>query len=70
VEELSSDFDEECYQLEYIEREHIIKVLTMWEGNITKSAKMLNVGRNTLYRKIEKYKIDCSEMERCIDMEH
>ncbi|QTL98905.1 PAS domain S-box protein [Iocasia frigidifontis] len=48
-----------------VEKEHIIKVLNLYDGNISKSAKALNIGRNTLYRKIENYKIDCSIMEQC-----
>ncbi|MTI60135.1 MAG: PAS domain S-box protein [Firmicutes bacterium] len=48
-----------------VEKEHIIKVLNLYDGNISKSAKALNIGRNTLYRKIENYKIDCSVMEQC-----
>lgn len=48
-----------------VEKEHIIKVLNLYDGNISKSAKVLKIGRNTLYRKIENYKIDCSVMEQC-----
>lgn len=45
--------------LDYVERNHIIKVLKKYSGNITHSAEALGIGRNTLYRKIEKYRIDC-----------
>lgn len=41
--------------LEEIERKHIEKVLHRFEGNISQAAKALNINRNTLYRKIEKY---------------
>lgn len=41
-----------------LEKEHIIKVLTLFDGNISKSAKVLEIGRNTLYRKMETYQID------------
>ena len=47
-------------KLEDIEKEHIIKVLKAFEGNITKASEALEIGRNTLYRKIEKYNIKCS----------
>ena len=39
------------------EREKIRKVLEEEGGNISRSAKRLNISRNTLYRKIEKYEI-------------
>ncbi len=44
--------------LEAIEKDHIIKTLELYKGNITRTAGSLEIGRNTLYRKIEKYKID------------
>lgn len=56
--------------LEKIEKIHIVNVLKANKGNITESAKDLEIGRNTLYRKIEKYKIDCSNMKQCHEMEH
>lgn len=57
---------QECYKLEHVEKEHIIKVLKMCEGNMTLCAKNLGIGRNTLYRKVKKYNIDCSEFEQCL----
>jgi sigma-54 dependent transcriptional regulator, acetoin dehydrogenase operon transcriptional activator AcoR len=39
------------------EREHIIHLLEKYDGNIVKTAKALNIARNTLYRKIEKLNI-------------
>ncbi|WP_350342896.1 sigma 54-interacting transcriptional regulator [Proteinivorax tanatarense] len=51
--------------LEQVEKEHIIKVLKSSNGNITNSAKTLGIGRNTLYRKIKKHKINCSKFEQC-----
>lgn len=50
--------------LEYMEKCHIKKVLEKYSGNITHSAEALGIGRNTLYRKIKKYKIDCSRFEQ------
>lgn len=49
--------------LELVEKQHIIQVVKSVKGNMTLAAKILDIGRNTLYRKIEKYNIDCSEME-------
>lgn len=61
---------DDCQKLEYIEKEHIEKVLKICGGNITVSAKKLGIGRNTLYRKLNKYDIDCSVFEQCNEMEH
>ncbi|RKD28808.1 sigma-54-dependent Fis family transcriptional regulator [Thermohalobacter berrensis] len=55
--------------LEEVEKRHIINMLKKYEGNITKTAKVLGIGRNTLYRKIKKYKIDCAKMEHRSVME-
>jgi len=41
--------------LETVEREHISKVLSLYEGNRQKAAEALGIGRKTLYRKLKKY---------------
>lgn len=43
--------------LEDLEKNHIIKTLQTYDGNISKTARCLEIGRNTLYRKIDKYNI-------------
>lgn len=43
--------------LEDVEREHIKKVINSYNGNISKAAEILGIGRNTLYRKIKKFNI-------------
>ncbi|WP_026476908.1 sigma-54-dependent Fis family transcriptional regulator [Alkaliphilus transvaalensis] len=61
-----------CFQeekLEDVEKRHIINLLIKYDGNITTVAEALGIGRNTLYRKISKYKIDCSNLEHCSNME-
>lgn len=40
-----------------LEREKIVRILSEEQGNISRSAKRLNISRNTLYRKIEKLDI-------------
>jgi len=55
--------------LEMMEKQHIIKVLKDVKGNITLAANILEIGRNTLYRKVEKYNIDCSKIEHGSEME-
>lgn len=51
--------------LEQVEKQHIITVLNETMGNLTAAAKILGIGRNTLYRKLEKYDINCPETEHC-----
>ncbi|MBU5676027.1 sigma 54-interacting transcriptional regulator [Alkaliphilus sp. MSJ-5] len=43
--------------LEAIEKAHIEKIIDKCEGNISTTAEILGIGRNTLYRKIKKYSI-------------
>lgn len=56
--------------LEEVESQHIREVLRIQRGNISQVAKILGIGRNTLYRKMEKYGIDCSEIDQCSENEH
>ncbi|MEI6874194.1 MAG: sigma-54-dependent Fis family transcriptional regulator [Spirochaetota bacterium] len=46
------------------ERERISAVLAECGGNISRAAKRLTIGRNTLYRKMKLYEIECSNMEQ------
>ena len=46
-----------AFSLASIEKLHIQKVLNYTKGNKTETAKLLNIGLTTLYRKIEEYKI-------------
>ncbi|MGM9974742.1 MAG: sigma-54-dependent Fis family transcriptional regulator [Clostridiaceae bacterium] len=46
-----------------MERQLICRALTKHHGNISKVAKDLGIGRNTLYSKIKKYKIDQAKEE-------
>ncbi|BCZ46468.1 sigma-54-dependent Fis family transcriptional regulator [Clostridium gelidum] len=55
--------------LELMEKQHIIKVLQDVKGNMTLAANILEIGRNTLYRKIEKFDIDCSKIDHCSKVE-
>lgn len=55
--------------LEEVEKKHIQKVLKKADGNISLAAEVLGIGRNTLYRKMKKYAINCSEMEHCNETE-
>ncbi|WP_421751734.1 sigma-54-dependent transcriptional regulator [Croceimicrobium sp.] len=43
--------------LEELEARHIHQVLAYYQGNISKTAQHLGVNRNTLYRKLDKYRI-------------
>ncbi|AZV57333.1 sigma 54-interacting transcriptional regulator [Clostridium sp. AWRP] len=55
--EVLVDISDECLKLDYMEKEHVIKVLKKFKGNITHSAEALGIRRNTLYSKIKKYNI-------------
>jgi transcriptional regulator of acetoin/glycerol metabolism len=46
--------------LEQAEKDTIERVLRLCRGNITNAAKTLGIGRNTLYRKIRQYNIECN----------
>lgn len=48
--------------LDDMEKSHIISILKHFSGNISSAAKVLNIGRNTLYRKIQKH---CIDIEQC-----
>ncbi|WP_411678767.1 sigma-54-dependent Fis family transcriptional regulator [Clostridium thailandense] len=56
--EVLVDINKESLTLEYAEREHLVKILKRFKGNITRSAEALGIRRNTLYSKIKKYEID------------
>ena len=56
-------------KLEDMEKKHIEFILMKYEGNISSAAEALGIGRNTLYRKMKKYNINCSEMAHCSEME-
>jgi len=49
--------DSSVRPLRIIEKENIEKAMSSCKGNIAAAAKMLNIGRATLYRKIKKYGI-------------
>jgi len=51
------------YTLEQMEKHHITEVINEAYGNITLAAKILDIARSSLYRKIEKYNIDCPKIE-------
>lgn len=63
------ELGEEDMNLEFVEQQHIIKVIKKYGGNITMASKVLGVGRNTIYRKIQKYGIDCSMSGDCPEMQ-
>lgn len=61
--------DNNILTLDIVEKQHILKVLKKFNWNISLTAKAIGMGRNTLYRKMEKYEIECSETEQCSDIE-
>jgi len=53
-----SEIDFTKLDMATIEKEHLTKVLKLFEGNITQSAQALGIQRNTLYNKIKKHHIE------------
>ena len=49
---------EQAYSLKEVERKAIEQVLSIAKGNMTNTAKLLQIGRNTLYRKLAEHGID------------
>ncbi len=62
--ELSIDLYKDT-TLEQMEKHHITEVIKEVKGNMSLAAKILDIARSSLYRKIEKYKIDCPEIGHC-----
>ncbi len=54
----SSDSPYSTFDLAEVERQHILKVLRHTNGNKTETAKLLNIGLTTLYRKIQEYQLE------------
>ena len=48
---------EAALSLDSVEKEHIFKILHLYDGNRQKTAKTLGVSRKTLYRKLAKYEV-------------
>jgi transcriptional regulator of acetoin/glycerol metabolism len=66
LEKITADEEiEENLNLEFMEKNLILKVLNLYNGNISLCARTLGIGRNTLYRKMERYEIKCSEIDQC-----
>ncbi len=53
----SNDHESSLLDLASVEKQHIYKVLQYTSGNKTETARLLNIGLTTLYRKIEEYSI-------------
>lgn len=60
----------EIVDLQTMEKQYIIKALMEYNYNISKTAKVLGVVRNTLYKKIKEYSIDCSSLDHCSKNDH
>ena len=51
----ATQFETDTANLEMLEMRTIEEVIRRFDGNMSKVAKELGIGRTTLYRKIEKY---------------
>ncbi len=47
----------DTFNMEEMEKQAIQNAIRNADGNLTQAAKALGVGRSTLYRKMEKYKL-------------
>ncbi|MCK8060859.1 MULTISPECIES: sigma-54 dependent transcriptional regulator [unclassified Fusibacter] len=56
------DLEDQLFNLDEIEMKTIIKALIATDYNMSSAAKLLGVGRTTLYRKIDKYNIMLDEV--------
>lgn len=45
-------------RLNEIEKEHIVKAIKETNGNLTHAARLLHIGRATIYRKLNSHNID------------
>lgn len=68
--EATCEVIDESLNLELMEKNHILKVLDLYNGNITLCSKALGIARTTLYRRMEKYGIRCFETEQCCESLH
>ncbi len=53
-----SSFESETADLKSVEQEHILRVLSLVNGNKSEAAKRLDIGLATLYRKLKEYDIN------------
>ena len=54
-ESAGANIQTKAYNLEEVEKAALIKAINKHQGNISKAAKELGLGRTTLYRKMHKY---------------
>jgi DNA-binding NtrC family response regulator len=60
---MASNDPSELLTIEEVERRYIIHILSVAGGNKTMAARILGLDRKTLYRKLEKYRIESSPAE-------
>ena len=53
-----TSISETILDLEAYEKEYILNIYSLLDNNMTATASILNIGRSTLYRKLEKYQND------------
>ena len=51
------DFRADSTDLKSVEQEHILRILSMVNGNKSEAAKRLDIGLATLYRKLKEYNV-------------
>ncbi|MDF2948549.1 MAG: hypothetical protein K0R07_563 [Sedimentibacter sp.] len=53
------EFEPCSLSLKDVEREHIVRILNVNDNNMSRTAQVLGIGRNTLYRKLKEHNISC-----------
>jgi len=49
--------------LETLERDHIIRVLRHTRGNVSQAARVLGIGRLTIYKKLKTFALDAKDFK-------
>jgi len=57
-----------CISLAEAERRHIQQVLLRYPGNVSLVARTLGIGRNTLYRKMARHKLECPQPPEQVEL--
>ncbi len=59
-----TSISESIIELDLFEKEYILKIYDLLDNNMTATANALNIGRSTLYRKLEKYQNDTLKADK------
>lgn len=63
----SADHKDQTLNLDKLEKTALIKAIEISAGNMSQAARLLGIGRSTLYRKMERYGIELHQNETLVD---